>query len=171
MTDANDPPPCPYPRTRALRGLLRRVRDGSVAPHGRVLVGVVASRGKPVRTCVWCGTGCGPGRRWHDDCVVAYLVARGATTHVGTGVPLIPYRVCAECGADARCEVDHDVALSVARERGVERWWRAWTVGNLRALCPGCHRAKTRRDRRLLAQLQRRDPQQGELLGGVLQAR
>ena len=61
---------------------------------------------------------------------------------------------CEECGEPWWDEIDHRIALSIARKMraaGDRRWWRAWTPGNLRPLCRKCHAAKTRGDRARLA--------------------
>ena len=137
---------------QALRGLLRRLRRGTYRQSGRDLLGVSVGVRKGQRgTCCWCGRPCSPRRGWHDACVVAYTVAAGRTDALRSG-DYCPAHLreqrCESCGA-AGDEVDHRVSLGVAhllRQTGDRRWWRAWTVGNLRWLCHACHLAKTTLD-------------------------
>ena len=46
-------------------------------------------------------------------------------------------------------ELDHRLAINVARAMGPEALRRAFTLKNLLWLCSPCHRRKTRMDRRL----------------------
>lgn len=61
---------------------------------------------------------------------------------------------CEMCGGrEGGIEIDHRVALGVARRmrtRGDRRWWRAWTPANLRPLCHACHAQKTKSDRQIM---------------------
>ena len=155
----------PYEGSGPARGLIARVRAGTVARAGRdLLAGQGPDRLMPAG-CRWCGQPTGSTRKWHGECVRWYLAARGRTVYVGTPVSLcvaharakrpLPVLTCAECGG-RHDETDHHVALSVARElrdRADPRWWRAWTPGNLRPLCRGCHAEKTTTDRALLGRL------------------
>ena len=136
-------------------------------------------------TCTWCDETCDKRRRWHPECAVTYLVAKGMVVHAGTGRPVIKETPCAECGLPFGThrqgpmdyfgfEIDHELALSVAWERrrlGDARWWRAWTINNLRWLCRPCHVAKTAADRRELARLEAKvkslDGPQGGLFDGA----
>ena len=52
------------------------------------------------------------------------------------------------CG-DPSDEMDHRLAIEVARALGPAAMLRAFTPENLRRLCRGCHKRKTRQDRRL----------------------
>ena len=52
------------------------------------------------------------------------------------------------CG-DPSDEMDHRLAIEVARALGPAAMLRAFTPENLRWLCRSCHRRKTRQDRRL----------------------
>ena len=46
-------------------------------------------------------------------------------------------------------EIDHRLAINIARAMGPEALRRAFTLENLLWLCSPCHRRKTRLDRRL----------------------
>ena len=46
-------------------------------------------------------------------------------------------------------ELDHRLAINVARALGAEALRRSFTLENLQWLCSSCHRRKTRVDRRL----------------------
>ena len=50
---------------------------------------------------------------------------------------------------DPADELDHRLAINVARAMGPEALRRAFTLENLQFLCSSCHRRKTRMDRRL----------------------
>ena len=79
---------------------------------------------------------------WHDYCLAAYRVASGQK-------PLgIQVTMCEGCGGPA-AELDHRLAINVARAMGPEALRRAFTLENLQWLCSSCHRRKTRLDRRL----------------------
>ena len=52
------------------------------------------------------------------------------------------------CG-DPSDEMDHRLAIEVARALGPAAMLRAFTPETLRWLCRSCHRRKTRQDRRL----------------------
>ena len=56
--------------------------------------------------------------------------------------------MCERCGGPA-AELDHRLAINVARAVGPEALRRAFTLENLQWLCSSCHRRKTRLDRRL----------------------
>jgi len=117
---------------------------------------------KDVRgTCKWCGLPADtPRRMWHNECVVAYKVATGQHSIwwscCSPNDPKAPGS-CAACGGRGVWEIDHIVALGIAQRRyhlGLDRrWWRAWWVENLQWLCSECHRAKTRRDRQVMRDL------------------
>lgn len=173
----------PYPNTAPIRGLLRVVKAAETfGNQTRALIGMAADA--PKGTCRWCRQECEPRKTWHDECVRWYLIAKGKTVYAGGQLPLTDTRreaekrwravhkwamsgrqgphpnriVCVACNERAGCEIDHELALSVAwemRARGDRRWWRAWTPRNLRWLCRECHAVKTADDRRLLARLRR----------------
>lgn len=130
---------------RAVRGLLKRLRAGKYRKSGRMLVNTVHARERGV--CCWCCQQTAPRVGWHPECVVAYCAARGETVTVA-GTRLLAPAYCDECAAPG-IEIDHRVSLGVAhllRETGDRRWWRAWTIPNLRWLCHACHVTKTRAD-------------------------
>ena len=56
---------------------------------------------------------------------------------------------CARAAEDPAAELDHRLAINVARAMGPEALRRAFTLENLHWLCSSCHRRKTRLDRRL----------------------
>ena len=118
----------------------------------------------PKGECPWC-RGRSPRARkaWHDECLVAYLLARGQTIDLNRR-SLTPYAPCAGCGADDPTEIDHRVPLSVARATGDPRIMaRAWSLRNLQWLCRKCHAEKTGRDRRLLGRIRREKGSAGDL--------
>ena len=82
------------------------------------------------------------GTRWHPYCLNACRVAfgqhRDETLHT----------LCEICG-DPSDEMDHSLAIEVARALGPTAMLRAFTPDNLRWLCRGCHKRKTGQDRLL----------------------
>ena len=131
-------------RTRRLRGLVLHHRRHPSA-HPRRLVTRTASWGDPpVRgVCRWCHEHTAAIHlTWHDYCLAAYRVASGQK-------PLgIQVTMCEGCAGPA-AELDHRLAINVARAMGPEALRRAFTLENLQWLCSSCHRRKTRLDRRL----------------------
>ena len=107
-------------------------------------------------TCRWCRRPCDARRHWHKPCVLAYLVARGAT---GNNVYLkrgpCDARGCNARWSGAFMELDHRLALGIAARRSRRVWLRAWHVSNLQWLCHTCHGAKTAEDIRIIRQLDR----------------
>ena len=83
------------------------------------------------------------------------------TSHMARLLPCsIPRRIRTEAtsASRSRCaravavlprELDHRLAINVARAMGPEALRRAFTLENLHWLCGSCHRRKTRLDRRL----------------------
>ena len=53
------------------------------------------------------------------------------------------------CRVSPSDELDHRLAIGVARALGPVAMLRAFTPASLRRLCRDCHRRKTRQDRRL----------------------
>ena len=106
---------------------------------GERLTGVIP----PVRgVCRWCHAHAASIElTWHRYCLDAYLVASGQK-------PGIQVTMCETCGGPA-AELDHRLAINVARALGPEGMRRAFTIENLGWLCRECHRRKTRLDRRL----------------------
>ena len=80
--------------------------------------------------------------RWHLYCLNIYRVASGQHPDE------IQHTLCEICG-DSSDEMDHRLAIEVARALGPEAMLRAFTPDNLRWLCRGCHKRKTRQDRLL----------------------
>ena len=132
-------------RGRRLRGLVLHHRRHPSA-HPRRLV---------TRTASWGEQSC-PRR--------LSLVPRAHgrhTSHLARLLPCMAYRVasgqkplgiqvtmCEGCGGPAG-ELDHRLAINVARAMGPDALRRAFTLENLHWLCSSCHRRKTRLDRRL----------------------
>ena len=89
-----------YPRSRAIRGLLRRVRAGEISrfPGRGIVDGYYWGPGGTKGTCRWCGYPCEGNRFWHSECGKAYRIALGHTTHAGTQEAVIPAGPCEECG-------------------------------------------------------------------------
>lgn len=150
----------PYPDSGPIRGLLGRLRAGDVSHEGRTLVKDLPRR--TPGTCRWCAQSTeGYRASWHNRCVRFYELMSGSTSRWSPGA-----WVCDECGTTrALLEIDHRVALSVARERqlaGDPRWWLAWLPGNLRVLCHACHTAKTTSDRQSLKRLRAARAGQGD---------
>ena len=131
-------------RHRQLRGLVLHYRRHP-AEHRRRLVNRTASWGEaPVNgICRWCyELTASPSTRWHLYCLNAYRVVSGQHPDE------IQHTLCEICG-DPSDEMDHRLAIEVARALGPEAMLRAFTLDNLRWLCRDCHRRKTRQDRRL----------------------
>ena len=93
--------------------------------------------------CRWCGAPSANFRlTWHTYCFNAYRVATGLK-------PVqIQKTLCVRCGGPP-VDLDHELSIVVARALGEAALLRAFTLPNLRWLCKGCHRRKTRLDRRL----------------------
>ena len=131
-------------RQRQLRGLVLHHRRHP-ATHPRRLVNRTASWGEVPRNgiCRWCyELTASPSTRWHLYCLNAYRVASGQHPDE------IQRTLCEICG-DPPDEIDHRLAIEVARALGPAAMLRAFTLDNLRWLCRSCHRHKTRQDRRL----------------------
>ena len=131
-------------RQRQLRGLVLHQRRHP-ADHPRRLINRTAKwREPPVNgICRWCyELTASPGTRWHLYCLNAYRVASGQHPDE------IQHTLCEICG-DPSDEMDHRLAIEVARALGPTAMLRAFTLDNLRWLCRSCHRRKTRQDRRL----------------------
>ena len=131
-------------RRRQLRGLvLHHQRHPS--EHPRRLVNRTVRWGEPPVNgiCRWCyEPTAGIKLRWHLYCLNAYRVASGQH-------PDEMHRtLCEMCGGPPD-EIDHRLAIRVARALGPAAMLRAFTLDNLRWLCRNCHRRKTRQDRQL----------------------
>ena len=131
-------------RQRQLRGLVLHHRRHS-SDHRRRLVNRTASWKEPPSNgiCRWCYEPTAHIRtRWHSYCLNAYRVASGQHPEQ------IQKTLCEICGSQPD-EIDHRLAIEVARALGPAAMLRAFTPDNLRWLCRGCHRRKTRQDRLL----------------------
>ena len=131
-------------RRRQLRGLVLHHRRHPVE-HPRRLVKRTSTWGEPPRNgiCRWCyELTASPKTRWHLYCLNIYRVASGQHPDE------MQRTLCEICG-DPPDEMDHRLSIEVARALGPEAMLRAFTLDNLRWLCRGCHRRKTRQDRRL----------------------
>ena len=131
-------------RRRRHRGLALHHRRHASA-HPRRLVNRTARWGEPpVRgVCRWCHEDASSIQlTWHEYCLDAYRVASGQKPE------RIQLTMCESCG-DAAEELDHRLAIEVARTMGPDALMRAFTLENLQWLCRECHRRKTRLDRRL----------------------
>ena len=132
-------------RQRQLRGLVRHHRRHP-ATHPRRLVNRTARWKEPPQdgTCRWCYERTAHIKtRWHPYCLNAYRVASGQHPEE------IQHTFCEICG-DPSDEMDHGLAIEVARALGPAAVLRAFTPDNLRWLCRSFHRRKTRQDRRLV---------------------
>lgn len=143
---------------RMLRGLIRHYRHRFFAPQvglGRALITPSVSWADARRGadgfCRWCALSIGgekrKGARWHSDCYIAYRIA------VDEPGGVIGLDICECCGAAPATDIDHRLAISVARELGARAWMRAFTIDNLQGLCAGCHKDKSRVDGLLLRAL------------------
>ena len=131
-------------RRRRLRGLVLHHRRHPSAHPRRLVTRTANWRDSPVRgVCRWCHEHTAAIHlTWHDYCLAAYRVASGQK-------PLgIQVTMCEGCGGPA-AELDHRLAINVARAMGPEALRRSFTLENMQWLCSSCHRRKTRLDRRL----------------------
>ena len=131
-------------RQRQLRGLVLHHRRHP-AEHPRRLVNRTARWDEPPQNgiCRWCYEPTASIKtRWHPYCLNAYRVASGQHPEE------IQPTLCEICGEPSD-EMDHRLAINVARALGPAAMLRAFTPDNLRWLCRSCHRRKTRQDRRL----------------------
>ena len=127
---------------RQFKGLILHYRRHP-ATHRRRLVNRTASWGEPPSDgqCRWCYERTAtPKARWHAYCLNVYRVASGQSPDE------IQHTLCEVCG-DESTELDHRLAIEVARALGPAGMLRAFTLQNLRWLCSSCHRRKTRQDR------------------------
>ena len=122
-------------RRRQLRGLVLHHRRHP-AEHPRRLVNRTTRWGEPPVNgiCRWCyELTASPGTRWHRYCLNSYRVASGQHPDE------IQHTLCEICG-DPSDEMDHRLAIEVARALGPAAMLRAFTPENLRWLCRGYHR-------------------------------
>ena len=131
-------------RRRQLRVLVLHHRRHP-AEHPRRLVNRTARWREPsvYGICRWCYEPTASIKtRWHRYCLNAYRVASGQHPDE------IQHTLCEICG-DPSDEIDHTLAIEVARALGPAAMLRAFTLDNLRWLCRGCHKRKTGQDRLL----------------------
>ena len=131
-------------RRRQIRGLVLHHRRHQ-AEHPRRFVNCTASWGDPPVNgiCRWCYERTANIKtRWHLYCLNVYRVASGQHPDE------IQHTLCEICGNPSD-EMDHRLAIEVARALGPAAMLRAFTPDNLCWLCRDCHRRKTRHDRRL----------------------
>ena len=131
-------------RRRRLRGLALHHRRHPSKHARRLVLRTARWSDPPVRgICRWCGDLTATiDLTWHLYCLDAYRVASGQKpSH-------LQMTMCEGCGGAAD-ELDHRLAINVARALGPEALRRAFTQENLRWLCRECHRRKTRLDWRL----------------------
>ena len=124
-------------RRRQLRGLVLHHRRHP-AEHPRRLVNRTASWGEPPVNgiCRWCYEPTASIKtRWHRYCLNIYRVASGQHPDE------IQHTLCEICG-DSSEEMDHRLAIEVARTLGPAAMLRAFTPENLRWLCRGCHKRR-----------------------------
>ena len=121
-------------RRRQFRGLVLHHRRHP-ATHPRRLVNRTARWGEPPRNgiCRWCYEPTAHIRtRWHRYCLNAYRVASGQHPDE------IQHTLCEMCGNESD-EIDHRLAIEVARALGPAAMFRAFTPDNLRWLCRSYH--------------------------------
>ena len=115
------------------------------AERPRRLVNRTARWGEPPVNgiCRWCYERTAHIKtRWHPYCLNAYRVASGQHPEE------MQHTLCEVCGGPSD-EMDHHLAINVARALGPAAMLRAFTPDNLRWLCRSCHRRKTQQDRKL----------------------
>ena len=128
-------------RRRRLRGLAIHHRRHPSRHARRLVLRTVAWNDPAVRgRCRWCGDRTATiDLTWHAYCIDAYRVASGQKPGQ------LQVTMCEICDGSAD-ELDHRLAINVARALGPEALRRAFVQENLRWLCRECHRRKTRLD-------------------------
>ena len=103
----------------------------------------MAPRNAPARgRCRWCYENtAGIHLSLHEYCLDVYRVASGQKPAT------IQLSMCESC-ADPAKELDHRLAVTVARALGSDTLRRAFPIENRRWLCHDCHRRKSALDRR-----------------------
>lgn len=164
-------------RYRGLRGLVRHIRS-LPSPGGNKRAAVGSYLGPyygntdkpPWGRCKWCWGEVERGptgrpRMWHESCHHYRAAAQGTPT--GAGAPRgelvdieTPYgpnrrERCVACGKAGliNMELDHILAIGVARRLGLPFWRRAMSPENVWWICRRCHVAKTAFDRALMRSL------------------
>ena len=158
----------PSDRYRGLRGVVRHIRT---VKRARAAVSSLGSRPGEKRNwgvCKWCGLPIQEGRRlWHFACTGYYYAfwaqpsGRGAIptgemvdvdTPYGRTIQRPTCPACGEAGL-THFELDHILAIGVARRLGLRFYRRAYLPENLWWICERCHKAKTAFDRALMRSL------------------
>lgn len=168
-------------RYRGLRGVVRHITripddpEKQRNPLGRL--GEIYPDGyeKPAwGICKWCQqpaerSHTGHPRKWHDGCLPYAFAAQGSPNgfHAIRG-DLVeienPYggtserRRCPACGKAeyVQMELDHILAIGVARRLGLHYYRRAFLPENVWWICEPCHKVKTAFDRALMRALESR---------------
>ena len=153
---------------RALRGVVRHITQ---VTSKRTAAPKLASKvGEPRQwgTCKWCGLPISESRRlWHFACSSLYYAFWGnppgrRAIQPGPEVEIpTPYghtarrQVCPACGKAGlvHFELDHIMAIGVARRLGLHFYRRAYMPENLWWICEPCHKLKTAFDRALMRSL------------------
>ena len=126
-------------RRRQLKGLVLH-HQRHPAEHRRRLVNRTTSWGEPPVNgiCRWCyELTASPGTRWHRYCLNAYRVAFGQHPDE------IQRTLCEICG-DPPDEIDHRLAIEVARALGPAAMLRAFTLGQPALALPRLPQAQDR---------------------------
>ena len=131
-------------RRRRLRGLVTHHRRHPTRHARRLVLRTARWNDQPRRgVCRWCGDPTATiDLTWHLYCLDAYRVA---SRQKPNGIQVTMCEIC----SGAPDEIDHRLAINVARALGPAALRRAFVQENLRWLCHECHRRKTRLDWRL----------------------
>lgn len=157
-------------RYRGLRGLVKnvlrvwqeKIKD-PYADHRTPTAGI--GLGKNFEKCVWCGLPAinertGRKLKWHESCALYQSIASGAKHYMvrlddgSTRMKSVCARQTCVCGAEGE-EMDHILAIGVARRLGIRVYALAFLPENLWWLCHSCHSAKTSLDRAWMRDLDR----------------
>ena len=150
---------------RSLRGIVRHITNTDKPAKGRSAVKAMGSsygQKRPWGTCKWCGMETAPRRMWHDKCAEQYFAAQGNPNGGGAirgNLVELPdgnrRQACAACGKAgyASMELDHIMAIGIARRLGLYFYRRAFLPENLWWICGPCHKVKTAFDRAFMRSL------------------
>ena len=144
---------------RAYRGIVKHVLR-PLRERGQKELGTTGGRMKR-GTYHWCGYPAQTRRHmWHTACKTHAAAMKcqltGSTYFFYFPDERREDRVCL-CGESAT-ELDHTLAIGVARRLGLRAYLRSLMSANLRWLCCDCHRSKTRFDRAWMSLLDGREP-------------